>query len=372
MSESTKLSLSEFRLRRYEAKIDLLKVICGTLIVGVVAALLPALVEIYKSYSSAWEKRAAAELAEQNFKLQKQQFYQSFTEKFANTGYNQDIELRIRLARYFASVSDDEYKERWQRFSTYLEAEREENYRIYDTHLLALYRENNKPSPDPSEIIRINTALYRIRMRTGYVGINLPDAPRSTRSDEGASAAEVRPTPLRMSDLLRHFGTPADKLSEECTSPTNELLVRQIARVNVGPFTTMMLRAAAESLKAVIAEIEKNDADLSDQMASFGGICVRLLRGSSTAISNHSFGTAIDIGSSIRGLAPFGATSGRAYEYAQKIAPYFEKAGWFWGGRFPTPDPGHFELGKELFDKLVSEGKIEVVSQGDRREQVSR
>jgi len=74
MAGQPKLSLSEFRLRCREARIDLLKVICGTLIVGVVAALLPALVEVYKSYSSAWEKQAQADLNEQNFRLEKQKF----------------------------------------------------------------------------------------------------------------------------------------------------------------------------------------------------------------------------------------------------------------------------------------------------------
>jgi hypothetical protein len=67
---------------------------------------------------------------------------QGVIERFAATGYNQDIEIRIRLARYFATVSEAEHSARWLRFLNALEEERHELQELFDRHMVALFHKN--------------------------------------------------------------------------------------------------------------------------------------------------------------------------------------------------------------------------------------
>ena len=69
-------------------------------------------------------------------------------------------------------------------------------------------------------------------------------------------------------------------------------------------------------------------------------LCCRLMRGSANAISNHSWGTAID-------LTLDGVLDQRGDDKVQfgltLIAPIFNRHGWYWGAGFPTEDGMHFE-----------------------------
>ena len=95
---------------------------------------------------------------------------------------------------------------------------------------------------------------------------------------------------------------------------------------------------AAPSLFAALKDIESRD--LGHLIQSFhGSYNPRFVRGSTTSLSSHAYGTSIDInaGSNPRGSPP---TAEQAL-----LAPIFEKHGWYWGDRFrPTRDPMHFEF----------------------------
>ena len=74
-------------------------------------------------------------------------------------------------------------------------------------------------------------------------------------------------------------------------------------------------------------------------------LCARYVRGSQTNISNHSWGTAIDL--TIEGqLDPRG--NNQVQFGLQLIAPIFNAQGWFWGAGFTTEDGMHFEAGQAL------------------------
>ena len=82
------------------------------------------------------------------------------------------------------------------------------------------------------------------------------------------------------------------------------------------------------------------------------GVVVRLVRPSKknpnpTSISNHSWGTAVDI--QIAGIL-----DARGDNNIQKglalIAPYFNKYKWYWGMAFKTEDSMHFECSRELVE----------------------
>jgi hypothetical protein len=139
---------AEYRLRRYEIRLGFWKVIWGTTLVGVIATLLPALVEVYKKYAEGFQLEAQRKLESERFELEKTKFYQDFLKDFAEKGYNQDIELRIRLAEYFATVSDETFAARWAKFLDVLSKRRNALYEKIDSLLEQIATEKSKAPPN--------------------------------------------------------------------------------------------------------------------------------------------------------------------------------------------------------------------------------
>lgn len=74
--------------------------------------------------------------------------------------------------------------------------------------------------------------------------------------------------------------------------------------------------------------------------------CPRFIRGSSSQLSNHAFGTAFDINAPWNGLRRKPAKRGERGSVLE-LVPLAEEAGWYWGGSFKSrPDGMHFELGR--------------------------
>lgn len=99
----------------------------------------------------------------------------------------------------------------------------------------------------------------------------------------------------RNSTMLRAIGNPLGQYSQECRHPTNARIAALMKTASVGPFRVTGIVPAVESLKAIMADIRAEHPDIHDAMSSAGMLCCRLVRGSTTAISNHSWGTAVDI-----------------------------------------------------------------------------
>jgi hypothetical protein len=70
-----------------------------------------------------------------------------------------------------------------------------------------------------------------------------------------------------------------------------------------------------------------------------GGYAWRPQRGSSTKLSLHSFGAALDFDAATNQLG----TSG---DMDQGVIQVFEAAGWSWGGRWARPDPMHYNFAR--------------------------
>ena len=75
--------------------------------------------------------------------------------------------------------------------------------------------------------------------------------------------------------------------------------------------------------------------------------------GSQTTLSSHSFGTAIDLQFDQEAPTWASLSNGRANQ--AKVVPFFERAGWKWGG--PT-DYTHFEVGLPLIEKWIVDGQL--------------
>lgn len=150
-------------------------------------------------------------------------------------------------------------------------------------------------------------------------------------------------TPKLMVELL---GSPRDTYGVQCEPVTNKTLKKLMVTESVGPFRVTGFQPAVRSLKTVFAEVAKDLPDLYPLLGNAGMLCCRLIRGSKTAISNHSWGTAIDI--KLAGVNPDQRGNNLVQYGLSQIAPYFNKQRWFWGAAFRIEDAMHFEASETL------------------------
>lgn len=136
-----------------------------------------------------------------------------------------------------------------------------------------------------------------------------------------------------------YLGEPSSRYGVDCSPLRNKKLAKRMVTDSVGPFRVTGFDLAVRSLKVVMAEITKKYPDM--KLSTAGMLCCRLVRGSKTSISNHSWGTAVD-------LKIDGVLDERGDDRVQAglalIAPIFNKHGWYWGAHFNTEDGMHFEI----------------------------
>lgn len=159
----------------------------------------------------------------------------------------------------------------------------------------------------------------------------------------------------KASTLKEFIGTPREKFTKDCMPVTNPAMKAKMVTEDVGPFRVTGHKQAVASLRKVFAEVKLKRPDLYDAVGSAGMLCVRLVRGSKSTPSNHSWGTAID-------LTFTGKLDLRGDGYVQQgllaIYPFFHKHGWYWGAEFNTEDGMHFECSEELIRKWAKEGLL--------------
>ncbi len=160
------------------------------------------------------------------------------------------------------------------------------------------------------------------------------------------------PTPSFMVDK---FGPPRDDLSAECQPMTNPRLAALLEDQQVGPVQVKMLKPAIESLQTVFDHIKLADPDLYNRIDTDGSLCVRFIRGSTTNVSNHSFGTAVDLNIDSK-LDTLG--DGRTQLGLTIMADFFNAEGWVWGAAYGREDSMHFEVSEEKINEWIAAGKI--------------
>jgi hypothetical protein len=169
--------------------------------------------------------------------------------------------------------------------------------------------------------------------------------------------------------MLATLGNPRSSYSSDCQTVTNPTLKKRIITKSVGPFRVSGLDSAVESLVEIMAHVKADHPDVYAALGTAGMLCPRLVRGSRTSISNHSWGTAVDL--TIGGqLVPLGKPA--VQRGLLLVAPIFNKAGWFWGAGWSRADSMHMEASRSLITKWaggVSKkvvGAVEVLQMGDR------
>lgn len=231
--------------------------------------------------------------------------------------------------------------------------------RAFDpAEMLALESLTSRVTPADRDLVGISMAELsetRARVReflrgrlTGVVSsvqqlFDLIPVPSRDSINTGLSPASPR-------TLARLLGEPRKVLTSDCAPITNRALASRMATaVNVGPFKVTGERLAVESLRAVLDDVLSHDQELYDSLGSAGMLCCRLVRGSHTIPSNHSWGTAIDIKIAGR-LDPRG--DAMVQRGLLKLYSYFHRHGWWWGAEFRTEDAMHFELAEETLKRL--------------------
>lgn len=154
--------------------------------------------------------------------------------------------------------------------------------------------------------------------------------------------------------MLEKFGQPVldGNYGTNCQMPTNPRLRRNLVTDTVGPFRVTGLVPAVLGLKAVMADIATEQPPVYRALGTAGMLCCRLVRGSTNAISNHSWGTAIDL--TLDGVLDARGDDTVLYGLTL-IAPIFNRRGWYWGAGFRTEDGMHFEGGKALVQQWAGQ-----------------
>jgi hypothetical protein len=158
------LTASEMELRRYEARLGVWKVVLGTFIVGLAGVLIPGAISFYTAYFDNERKKA-------EFELSQQAAHQQYIKDFFATAINQDIELRIRFADYFANLSGPLQEGMWQNYLTSLRELRDlkrEKINELEGKLVA-FKRMSPEEIDTAEYDRINRELAWANAEVGYI-----------------------------------------------------------------------------------------------------------------------------------------------------------------------------------------------------------
>lgn len=155
--------------------------------------------------------------------------------------------------------------------------------------------------------------------------------------------------------MMALLGPPRDSYNTDCQPVSNPALQAIMETRAIGPIRITMLQPALESVERVLNRLKESDPDIYAKVGTAGAICARLIRGSTSSVSNHSWGTAIDL--TLEGqLDPF-ADGGTQFGLLI-LAEYFNDEGWFWGAAYNREDSMHFEVGAETLQAWAAAGQL--------------
>jgi len=154
--------------------------------------------------------------------------------------------------------------------------------------------------------------------------------------------------------MISLLGMPRQSFGDVCQPVTSKSLASLIEKVDLGKFEVNGLRPALTSLKNILGQIRTLYPMVYSHLGTEGMLCCRRQR-RSQKISNHSWGTAIDL--TICGkLDRWG--NGRVQYGLTLIAPIFNNNLWVWGATYRREDGMHFEVSEQLLLKWKADGVL--------------
>jgi hypothetical protein len=163
------------------------------------------------------------------------------------------------------------------------------------------------------------------------------------------------------STMISLLGRPTGNVTAVCDdSKASQAVKRLLVTDDVGPFRVTGIKPAVSSLRAVFREAQQNVPALAPALESAGMLCVRLRKPTggqpSTKLSNHSWGTAIDL--TIDGETDT-KPDGRVPLGIAVLIPIFNRFGWFAGAGFAhAEDDTHFEVAEETMHAWAAAGLL--------------
>lgn len=167
------------------------------------------------------------------------------------------------------------------------------------------------------------------------------------------SVMNVNVKSVTQSTMLALLGNPCGFYSNDCKPVTNKKLKALMVTEDVGPFRVTGLSPAVSSLREIMSDIKDEKPDIYGKLGTAGMLCCRCVRGNPLSISNHSWGTAIDI--KINDILDI-VDNDKAQQGLLEISPIFNRHKWFWGAKFRNEDSMHFEVSDWLIRKWHREG----------------
>lgn len=181
-------------------------------------------------------------------------------------------------------------------------------------------------------------------------------------------------TNAKQMTMLAILGSPRSNFTDECQPVTNPELRRLVVTESVGPFSVTGLSPAVKSLREVLNDVASEAAAVAAALGTAGMLCARFVRGSAQSISNHAWGTAVDL--RLNGMLDRRGDD-RVQQGMVTIAPIFNRHRWFWGAGFGTEDGMHFEASDELIRDWAAQGlfgrttpPMRILTMGDRGPEV--
>ena len=110
------------------------------------------------------------------------------------------------------------------------------------------------------------------------------------------------------------------------------------------------VNGAADSLALVAAELSQLGAEYMKYLRNIGGTFNWRNIAGTTRLSNHSFGTAIDINTKFSNYWKWQGDMTYRNQIPIEIVEIFEKHGFIWGGKWYHYDTMHFEYRPELLN----------------------
>ncbi len=155
--------------------------------------------------------------------------------------------------------------------------------------------------------------------------------------------------------MLETLGQPRDNYSTDCQPVTNPRMMEALETRQIGNFRLTMLRPALESVQRIMDRLQKDEPEIYAALGTAGALCARFIRGSTTSVSNHSWGAAVDftLEGNLDALGDGGTQFGLVI-----LAEFFNDEGWYWGAGYGREDSMHFEIGEDLMKKWIAEGKL--------------
>ncbi|MFZ1323176.1 MAG: M15 family metallopeptidase [Ignavibacteria bacterium] len=139
--------------------------------------------------------------------------------------------------------------------------------------------------------------------------------------------------------FLKMYGNNSNEVSSEIVNVT---------WVDGSQISFSNVNGAADSLEKVAEELSQLPGEFQKYLKNIGGTFVWRNIAGTDRLSNHSFGTAIDINTKYSDYWKWNNNVTYINRIPIEIAEVFEKYGFIWGGKWYHYDTMHFEFRPEL------------------------